>query len=153
MGTQADAIKAALIRGIRQARNDTIVEVTANLREPPDEGGTPVDSGWARANWQPSVGSPATEVVGSEDAVASAETAQREGITTVATYAGPEPVFVANNVPYIARLNDGWSQQAPSGFVDRAVTKAEAEMTRLHAGVQIDVTRADAQLPKPKVTP
>ncbi len=153
MGAQADAIRAALLRGVRQARNDTIVEVTANLREPPDEGGTPVDSGWARANWLASIGAPVTETAGSEDAVSSAETAQREGLVAVATYAGPEPVYVSNNVPYIARLNDGWSKQAPSRFVDRAVAKAEATMQKLHDTEQVDIAKPNATLPKPPGAP
>lgn len=150
MGTQADALRIALTKAIRQARNDTCVEVTANLREPPDEGGTPVDSGWARANWIPTIAQPAPDAVGSETAVSSAESAQREGLAVVATYAGQEPVFVTNNVPYIARLNNGWSQQAPAAFVERAVAKAEQTMEQLHRSAQIEGLRADVTLPRPR---
>lgn len=149
MGAQADAVKAALLKGIRQARNDTIVEVTANLREPPDEGGTPVASGWARSNWIPSIAEPTSETIGSEDAVQSAEAAQRAGLVAVATYAGPEPVFVSNNVPYIGRLNDGWSQQAPTGFVERAVAKAETTMERLHDTTPVAIADHGPTLPRP----
>ena len=31
---------------------------------------------------------------------------------------------IHNSVPYINRLNNGWSEQAPAGFVDRAIQAA-----------------------------
>jgi formaldehyde-activating enzyme involved in methanogenesis len=37
---------------------------------------------------------------------------------------------VSNNVPYINRLNEGHSAQAPAGFVQQAVAKAVADTTR-----------------------
>lgn len=36
---------------------------------------------------------------------------------------GPNPI-VENNVEYIGRLNDGWSQQAPAGFVEVEMDRA-----------------------------
>jgi len=34
------------------------------------------------------------------------------------------PIYVLNDVPYIGRLNDGWSDQAPPGFVQIAIARA-----------------------------
>ena len=137
---QADQVMANLVAGLRQARNDVIIEATANLMEPPDEGGTPVDSGWARGNWIPSPETPVESAVGSEGDAASAQAAQQEGIAKVSGYTGPGAAYVANNVPYIQRLNDGWSKQAPSGFVEAAVAKAEQTVQKQHDGKTVDVS-------------
>lgn len=40
---------------------------------------------------------------------------------------GPQ-IDIINDAPYIMRLNDGWSKQAPAGFVERAIDEALAEM-------------------------
>lgn len=96
-------------------------DVTANLVRAPSEGGTPVDTGWARANWIVNIGSALILPVGSPEAVPAA------GITAgvVASYKLFQgPVYISNNVPYISRLNRGHSQQAPAGFVQAAIRKA-----------------------------
>ena len=76
---------------------------------------TPVDTGRARSNWLPSVGLP-------------------NSTTTTSTNGSPMPsfagykvgmsLFISNNLPYISRLNEGWSKQAPAMFVEKAVQKA-----------------------------
>ena len=124
MPSQADAIIAEIESVVHRLRNDLAVEVTANLMEPPDEGGTPVKTGWARANWIPSVGEPQPDAVGEAGDAASAGASQQAGIAAVASNAGDEPNFVTNNVPYIQQLNDGSSRQAPSGFVEAAIDRA-----------------------------
>lgn len=63
---------------------------------------TPVRSGRARNGWFVQVG-PAANV----------EFSIRIG-----------PIYVVNDVPYIGRLNDGWSTQAPAGFIQIAVARA-----------------------------
>jgi hypothetical protein len=105
------------------------LEVHAGLVAAPSEGGTPVDTGWARANWIPSIGVPATEPDGEvpmrgESTIAGGQ-AQSGLARVAATYRLRQgPIFISNNVPYIGRLNDGHSRQAPSGFVQRAILKA-----------------------------
>ncbi len=37
-------------------------------------------------------------------------------------------LFLSNNVPYISRLNDGSSGQAPAGFVQAAIARASGEL-------------------------
>lgn len=103
------------------------LDLTANLIDT-----TPVDTGWARANWVPRIGEtfiddapPDTE----DDQLAALpgrQAEQQAGVAAVAaSYTlGQGPVFVSNNVPYIQVLNDGHSQQAPAGFVEAAIEKA-----------------------------
>lgn len=89
---------------------------------------TPVDTGRARANWQASLSAP----VGAEiEAYApgtagstSGENGRRaleQAKTEIAASQPEQGIFLTNNLPYIGRLNEGHSAQAPSGFVQTAV--------------------------------
>jgi hypothetical protein len=89
---------------------------------------TPIDVGWARRNWIPSVGSPAPTVEtpatreGREQALASRAAQQEQGVLELFSYKlGSGPIYIVNGVPYIGRLNEGHSAQAPSGFVQKAI--------------------------------
>lgn len=99
---------------------------------------TPVDTGHARANWQVSTGSPAEGIITDTD---HAEPIQPGGngtppgstSTTIAAsalkHANPaETMYITNNLPYIERLNDGYSDQAPSGMVEVALASAESRL-------------------------
>lgn len=88
--------------------------------------GTPVDTGRARAGWQVSFGSPAL-------ADLPATVVDQSGASTIAVNEGKilqfkigPSLFIANSVPYIARLDQGYSQQAPEGFSRAAVEAALA---------------------------
>lgn len=100
------------------------LDVTANLIET-----TPVDTGWARANWLPAIGSP--NIKNLEGIQPDATSAAAAGATQASATAGITryrlamgKTFVTNNVPYILKLNDGSSRQAPSGFIQNAIGKA-----------------------------
>lgn len=73
---------------------------------------TPRDTGRASSNWFPSVGTPSKEVT--------------EGITPQPFNINPAPgekIWIANNLPYINKLNDGSSTQAPTNFVELEVER------------------------------
>lgn len=86
---------------------------------------TPVDTGFARANWRPSVNAPAVNPLTQNDPTGQATTAR---IAVVARRWTPgDTIFIRNNAPYIGDLNAGSSPQArPAGFVQRAVAKGRA---------------------------
>lgn len=44
-----------------------------------------------------------------------------KALETVAKYKLADTIYISNALPYIRRLNDGWSTQAPAGFIDAAV--------------------------------
>ena len=105
------------------------LDVVANLVRAPAEGGTPVDTGWARANWIPRIGAPfsGTDGTRAQAEAGSVSRAQQEaGIAAMLRYkiTPTGKVFITNNVPYIGKLNDGWSKQAPKGFVQAAIKQA-----------------------------
>lgn len=80
---------------------------------------TPVDTGRARSNWQVELGQAATGVVDALDK--SGQSALAQGKKVIDTYKSGSSLNITNNLPYIERLNDGWSAQAPAGFVEKAV--------------------------------
>lgn len=85
---------------------------------------TPVDTGWARANWVPNIGSPGNSSDAQEGNVGQAGAAAQAGLARLASYRLSQgAVYVTNNVPYIEPLNAGHSLQAPAGFVEAAVER------------------------------
>lgn len=82
---------------------------------------TPVDTGRARANWMPSLGYSIDITKEAFD-----KTGQVQIGAATRTFSGAkleQTLWLSNNLPYIQRLETGYSNQAPAGMV--AVTIAE----------------------------
>ncbi len=79
---------------------------------------TPVDKGVARSNWFFSLNVPSrasnAELTDPEDSRRTLPQKVDERST----------LFITNNLPYILRLEQGHSQQAPNGFVKRSIRNA-----------------------------
>lgn len=91
---------------------------------------TPRDTSWAANNWVPAVGAPPprlsqpTSREGRQRAVAAQRGAQAAATAALLAYhVDRGRVYISNYVPYIGRLNDGSSDQAPSGFVPDAIRR------------------------------
>jgi hypothetical protein len=93
---------------------------------------TPVDTGRARSNWIVSLQAPVLserepyapgQKLGRGER-ANAQAAIDQGAGRIVVAAPGQTIFISNNVRYIGRLNDGWSAQAPAGFVQGAVMRA-----------------------------
>lgn len=135
MGAQADAVVASIEALVATAAKALVLEIVANLVR-----ATPVRTGWARANWIPSISEPAVEAVGSPSSVSN--DGQQEGIQQVLRFKlADATLWIANNVPYISMLNNGSSTQAPAGFVERAIDEALHEMEQRYAG-SVDISDA-----------
>ncbi len=125
----ADPQIRAIVKGLERLTERIVtkitLDITANLIET-----TPVDTGWARANWVPAIGMPLEAnldgIIPTSQDAASAASEQQAAIAGIVTgyKLSMGAVFVSNNVPYIVRLNEGSSAQAPSAFVQRAIEKA-----------------------------
>lgn len=96
MTRQSDAVLRSLQRIFESVKLELARRIVAKLQRPPEQGGTPVDTGYARSRW-------------------------------VIAELGPN-IDIVNDAPYIMRLNDGWSKQAPMGFIERCIDEALAEM-------------------------
>ena len=80
---------------------------------------TPVDTGRARGNWQTNIGKPADGTLG----IRGAGEALAEVTTAASLMRGDQTVYLRNNLPYINRLEYGWSKQQPAGMVRRNVAR------------------------------
>ena len=100
-------IDRTLNKGIRA----TLFEVsTAIIKD------TPADTGRARGNWQASVGRGATGDVSVVDRRSGEAKAIADVDQTVRVAVG-DLYYLTNNLPYIERLEYGYSKQAPGGMV------------------------------------
>lgn len=130
--TDARTVRLVLQGGVERAVRDLMLEVQANVIET-----TPVDVGWARANWIPNVGSRASSLPTPKTrearaaGVTGASARQQTGLAQLLVYKLENgPVFVSNSVPYIERHNAGSSTKAPANFVQIAITKAVNTISR-----------------------
>lgn len=95
------------------------------ISRPPE--GTPRDTNRANNGWDLTVSSPGGsdpgDVPGKQKRHAPKRAQASRGEATKADI--KEPIYITNNVPYIVALNNGHSQQAPTGFVENAVEAEE----------------------------
>lgn len=129
MGRQAEEIGRRLKKYIEQVFKALTLEIDKELRI-----ATPVDTGFARANWVPSVGSPSLgEVQGEAEHAA--------GVSQVLSFRLEDgSTWVCNAAEYIQRLNYGHSKQAPAMFIEAAVDRA-VQAIQKRFNVRIDVDR------------
>lgn len=91
---------------------------------------TPVDTSQAKSRWQVGVNASPVAVYGpffpgkhGSTAQPSSEAAIRAGQIVIARARPGDTIIVGNNVPYINRLNNGYSKQAPANFVQRSASE------------------------------
>lgn len=94
----------------------------------PSEWASPAPKGYtggsARANWQASLNSAKTDEVDATDK-SGGPTIENAG-AIVATAKIGDSIYLVNNLPYINRLENGWSGQAASGMVNVTVAEFKA---------------------------
>jgi hypothetical protein len=97
--------------------------------------GTPVDQGFARGSWVVSLGKPASKGPSNpeKDATVALDSAK------ILTATLDQPVHVTSFAPYMKRLEyEGWSSQAPRGFVRLAIKAGKHMLRRILAkGVKV----------------
>lgn len=96
---------------------------------------TPVDTSKALSNWR--VGTAASAAIpalypgqaGSTQG-ASAEAAIAAAEAAIRSAKGANKLVIFNSVPYIRRLNEGSSLQAPAGFIEAAILLGRLEAAK-----------------------
>jgi len=112
MATVKQAFAAAFVETSRQQRKLALQVWSAVSRA------TPKDTGRAQASWRVSL---ATDIDASVEPAGKGKgeyerTRPNPGLAPLGV-----DMVVSNNLPYIVRLNEGYSEQAPSFFVEQAV--------------------------------
>lgn len=92
---------------------------------------TPVDTGQAKSNWIVNLGQASTTVrlayvPGFKGSTGqdNASSAINAGESVINGARAGVDIHITNNLPYIVRLNQGYSPQAPSNFVQDAALRA-----------------------------
>ena len=130
----ADQVKitAGLLRSaVEKISQRLTTSLTRKLRDL-----TPVDTAFAQSNWIPSIGSPAEGTDGerpTEVGQRASAALQEAGIAAVdGGYSLDQgPLFVANNVTYIEKLNNGSSRQAPKAFVQAGIGQTILDLDKV----------------------
>lgn len=144
MGSQSDRIAREMNSAVETVMKKLTLDITANLKAAPSEGGTPVDTGNARAQWTPNIGKPYRSQgmpIGEDDVgafVSSANSRAAVGEAKVATgyKLSSGSIFISNNAPYIEKINSGGVRlrEASPFFVQRAIATAARMKYNLNAG-------------------
>ncbi len=109
-------ISENLTKGIERTIRAITDEISTRLVNDP---GTPVDTGFARANWRPSLNAPISSALTSNDPSGDATVARIQVVAR--RYRVGDTLFIRNNAPYIIALDEGSSPQAEAGFVRTAI--------------------------------
>ena len=85
---------------------------------------SPVDTGRFRANWQVTIGSLPSGTLELDDKTGNVTIDKADAV--ISGVQGGDIVVLTNNLPYSKRLEEGYSQQAPQGFVALSVQEFQA---------------------------
>lgn len=99
---------------------------------------TPVDTSEALSNWVLTVEEPFAlhldpyhEGFKGSTQQASIREALTQGEQQLALKKPGDPIYIQNNAPHIKYLNEGSSEQAPAGFVERSVSSGRKAVHRI----------------------
>jgi len=106
------------------ANTDALVRKVALAADQAVVLSTPVDTGRARSNWIAQIGSAPDTII--ESYGESPQGALDQAAQVISGYTSGQVIHIVNNLPYIQRLNDGYSPQAPAGFVEKSIQSAVA---------------------------
>lgn len=109
----------------KQVAGEVFTEISGRILE-----ATPVLTGKARANWQPTVGDPAggiiNEVAGVSQTGEPVTGEEQDRLKAVVQQFleddSATQLQLTNNLPYIEGLDQGDSQKAPAGIVEPAIS-------------------------------
>lgn len=127
-----DFSRRITVRGRGIAENtDRLVRKVALAADQAVVMGTPVDTGRARSNWIAQIGSAPSGTIepyapgeAGSTTGANSQAAIDQAEAVISGYNNGQEIHITNNLPYIQRLNDGYSAQAPANFVEQAVAEA-----------------------------
>jgi hypothetical protein len=104
---------------------------------------TPVDTGRARANWNASVNSPDYSTTGSfstkwdkEHKHTGFAEAKIQTATRVLKFSTGDTFYMSNGLPYIERLDQGYSQQAAAGIVEPVLQDMKPTIKRIAGDIR-----------------
>lgn len=94
--------------------------------------GTPWDTGKARGNWQSSIDSPILSTIDRLDLSGKGVASQDVGTVSKQIMFNNMKFWLCNNLPYINRLNSGWSKKADPGYIERIVEAGNRQRSEIN---------------------
>jgi hypothetical protein len=81
---------------------------------------TPRKTGSAKSSWLVSLSQPDNNIVDVDEGEADTAVMQaiEAGAISASKFKSGDTLYIQNNQPYIQRLNEGWSDQAGTGYID-----------------------------------
>ncbi|MBS9781511.1 MAG: HK97 gp10 family phage protein [Gammaproteobacteria bacterium] len=107
---QIEAFNEKLLKKVALVRKDVAVQLFTDIIED-----TPVDTGRAKGNWYASLNAP-IRAIGVHDSLSA---------VAKMNYGTDEDIYLTNNLPYIVRLEYGYSKKSPQGMVRKNVARFE----------------------------
>lgn len=119
------AYKDDIPKQVNEIKKQAVQEIV--LQVVPD---TPVLTGQARSNYFTTNGSPDTGSTAYGPFTQNGyQSLNRMRVALQGARPGV-PMYITNNLPYIGRLNDGYSTQAPANFIQIAIARAQGIIRR-----------------------
>ena len=88
---------------------------------------TPVDTGRARWGWNITVNAPSSTVP--PPGIYPMPTIDQHMENPINSITVTDVIYITNNVPYIKRLNAGYSKNHPARFVEQAAARVQATIS------------------------
>lgn len=88
---------------------------------------TPIDTGQAKRNWICSVNLPDPNEIVFTGGGSGAQIAIDQCVNESKKITGFATVYIQNNLPYINRLNNGWSKQAGRFYIEKILAEVASE--------------------------
>lgn len=107
---------------VNDARNGIAIQIYSGVVK-----NTPRDTGRACGNWHVSKGSTQPIVL---DRVSDKQPLAEEN-SKINSTVGDETIYIQNNLPYINRLENGWSGQAPQGMVRLTMQEVQSYIDKV----------------------
>lgn len=102
---------------------------------------TPVDTGRARWGWNCSIRKEddtiPPEAPGHKKNYYRLDAGRAAAIFTMSNVNGVDTIYISNAVPYIVKLNEGWSRQAPARFFELCFENAVLKLARYYKGSSV----------------
>ena len=87
--------------------------------------------GHARKNWQVKINRPAMGIVKGEDTSSKGSNTKAKGEREIAKIKKLCIAYISNRLPYMNRLENGWSKSAPNGIAGPAVRQIRTKFRRI----------------------
>jgi hypothetical protein len=90
---------------------------------------TPVDTGRARGNWNIEINAVDDSITDEIDP--NGNNANIKALSAIQRYKLNDYITISNHLPYIERLNNGYSSQAPAGMVEPSIQVTLSKLEEL----------------------